>query len=127
MSESDIGNASGKRLPKTKFKLANLKIAERLTRVAALARPKVETAKILVVSPVGVCKCVTEGADWVVGKEAAAFSSYTDGPGVLLEDFKARVSEVNETKVVLGDDLGANDCGVSRNRTCQIHERLKGN
>ena len=49
MGESDIRNAARKRLPETKLKLIDLEIAEWLIRVAALVRPKVQAAEILVV------------------------------------------------------------------------------
>ena len=126
MGESDIGNAARKRLPKAELKLTDLKIAERLILVAALARPEVEAAKILVVSPVGVGKRVAESADWVVGEKAGALAGGAPGWRVLLENLEARIAEIHEAKVVLGDDLSANDCGVNWNGADQIHETLKG-
>ena len=126
MGESDIGNAARKRLPKTKLKLTDLKIAKRLIRVAALARPKLQAAEIFVVSPVGVGKRVAEGSDWVVGEKTAAFAGSAAGSGVLVENLEARITEIHEAKVVLRDDLSANDSGVSWNGSDQIHETLKG-
>ena len=126
IGESDIGNAARKRLPETKLKLTDLKIAEQLILVAALARPKVQAAEIFVVSPVGVGKGVAEGSDWVVGEKTAAFAGGAPGWCVLVENLEARVTEIHEAKVVLRDDLSANDSGVSWNGTDQIHETLKG-
>ena len=126
IGESDIGNAARKRLPETKLKLSDVKIAERLIRVAALARPKMQTAEIFVVSPVGVGKRVAEGSDWVVGEKTAAFAGGAPGWAMLVENLEARVTEIHEAKVVLRDDLSANDSGVSWNGTDQIHEPLKG-
>jgi len=73
VSEGDIRNAARQGLPEAKLKLTNLEIANGLARVAALACPEAEAAEILDISPVGVSDRVAEGADWIVGEEAAAF------------------------------------------------------
>lgn len=125
MGESNIRNAARKRLPETKFKLTDLEIAEWVSQVAALACPKVEAAEILVVSPVGVGKGVAEGPDWVIGEKAAASAGGAPGWRVLLENLEARVAEIHEAKVVLCDDLSANNGGIAWNRADQIHEALK--
>jgi len=84
VGEGDIRNAARQRLPKTKLKLADLEIAKWLVRVAALACRKAKTAKVLVVSPVGVGKRVAEGADGIVGEKAAAFARGAPGWGCSL-------------------------------------------
>ena len=125
MGKSDVRNAPRKRLPETKLKLTDLEIAEWLARVAALARPKVEAAEILVVSPVGVGKRIAEGPDWVVGEKAAAFAGGAPGWSVLLENLEARLAEIHEAKVVLCDHLSTNNGGMGWNGADQIHETLK--
>ena len=72
-------------------------------------------AEIFVVSPVGVGKRVAEGSNWVVGEKTAAFAGGAPGWGVPVENLEARITEIHKTKVVLRDDLSANDSGVRWN------------